>query len=134
MKAFSYLSLLFLSAIALLSCGSSRHLTGINVSPATADAQSYPGGQVPFAATGIYSQAPSPQQLDANSVTWCVGRSSGTCDGNVAIRVTVQNGVAQCNQGFTGTVTILAGTQPMMSNPDGGSQLKVFGTAQLTCP
>ncbi len=134
MNAFAYLSILFLSAITLLSCGSSRHLTAINVSPSTADAQSYPGGQVPFAATGIYSQSPSPQQLNASSVTWCVGSASGNCDGNVVVRVTVQNGVAQCNQGFTGTVTILAGTQPMMSNPDGGSQLSVFGTAQLTCP
>ncbi len=134
MKAFAYLSLLFFSAIALFSCGSSRHLTAINVTPATADAQSYPGGQVPFAATGIYSQAPSPQQLDATTVTWCVGSTSGNCDGNIALRVAVQNGVAQCDQGFTGTVTILAGTQPMMTNPDAGSQLKVFGSAQLTCP
>lgn len=134
MKHLAYLPLLLLSAAALLSCGSSRHLTGINVTPATADAQSYPGGQVPFAATGIYSQAPSPQQLEASSVTWCVGSSSGACDGNVAIRVSVQNGVAQCDQGFTGTVTILAGTQPIMMNPDAGSQLKVFGSSQLTCP
>lgn len=134
MKAFTYLSIFFLSALALLSCGSSRHLTAINVSPATAEAQSYPGGQVPFAATGIYSQAPSPQQLDSTSVTWCVGDSSGICDGNIAIRAAVQNGVAQCDQGFTGTVTILAGTQPLMSNPDGGAHLKVFGSAQLTCP
>ncbi len=134
MKRLASLSLLLLSAAAMLNCGNSRHLTGINVTPATADAQSFPGGQVPFAATGIYNQSPSPQQLDASSVTWCVGSSTGTCDGNIIIPVTVQNGVAQCNQGFTGTVTILAGTQPIMSNPDGGSQLKVFGTAQLTCP
>src|SRR5579872_5272842 len=118
MKRLASLSSLLISAAAMLNCGSSRHLTGIHVTPATADAQSFPRGQVPFAATGTYNQAPSPQQLDASSVTWCVGSSSGTCNGNVVIPVTVQNGVAHCNQGFTGTVTILAGTQPTTSNPD----------------
>ncbi len=105
--------------------------------PATADAQSFPNGQVPFAATGVYSKPPSPQQLSGNTVTWCVGDSSGSgkCAGNIAIGVSIhQDGLAQCNPGFTGTETVLAGTQPVSMNPDAGSQLKIFGSAQLTCP
>jgi hypothetical protein len=46
-----------------------------------------------------------------------------------------QNGVAQCHTGFVGTATILAGNGAVGTmNPDGGSQLKVFGSAKLTCP
>jgi hypothetical protein len=43
--------------------------------------------------------------------------------------------LAQCVPGFTGTATVLAGTGSSSNmNPDGGSQLKLFGAAQLTCP
>lgn len=46
-----------------------------------------------------------------------------------------QNGMAQCNAGFVGTATILAGSGAVgMMNPDQGSQFKVFGSAKLTCP
>jgi len=46
-----------------------------------------------------------------------------------------QTGMAQCDSGFVGTATILAGTQSsVMMNPDQGSQLRIFGSAKLTCP
>jgi len=35
-----------------LACGSSHELQSITVSPASADAQNYPDGEVPFVATG----------------------------------------------------------------------------------
>lgn len=117
-------------------CGSSRQLQSVTLSPASADAQNFPNGQVSFTATGTFSKKPSPLQLTGKDVTWCAGSSSGMCVGNINPGITVdQNGLAQCVPGFTGTVTILAGTKSFsMMNTDGGSQLKIFGTAQLTCP
>jgi hypothetical protein len=75
-------------------------------------------------------------QLTSNDVTWCVGSNRGMCVGNINPGATVdQNGLAQCVPGFAGTATVLAGTgSSSKMNPDGGSQLKIFGAAQLTCP
>ena len=119
-----------------IGCGSSRQLQSVTLSPASADAQNFPNGQVSFTATGTFSKKPSPLQLTDKDVRWCAGSSSGMCVGNINPGITVdQDGLAQCVPGFTGTVTILAGTESSsMMNPDGGSQLKIFGAAQLTCP
>ena len=128
-------SLLLLAVLANGACGSGRQLQSVALSPASADAQNFPNGQVPFAATGTFSKPPSPVQLTSKDVTWCVGSSNGACAGNIATGATVdQNGVAQCVSGFTGTATILAGTGKASMNPDEGAQLTVFGAAQLTCP
>ena len=43
--------------------GSPRLLESISVTPASADAQSFPNGQVQFAAVGTYSQPPSPAPI-----------------------------------------------------------------------
>jgi len=92
--------------------------------------------KVSFRATGAFSRPPSPVQLTSRDVMWCAGSNTGMCMGNINPRVTVnQNGLAQCVPGFTGTATILAGTgSSSIMNPDRGSQLKIFGAAQLTCP
>jgi hypothetical protein len=124
-----------LIALGIASCGSSRQLQSVTLSPASADAQNFSSGQVPFTATGTFSKPPSPAPLTSKDVMWCAGSSSGDCVGNVNPGATVdQNGLAQCLPGFTGTVTILAGTGATITMPDTGSQLKVFGAAQLTCP
>jgi hypothetical protein len=127
---------LFIELLVTSGCGSSRQLNSVAITPAAADAKSFANGQVPFAATGTFSKPPSPSQLTSKDVQWCAGTSNGACVGNINPGISVdQNGVAQCNIGFVGTATVLAGTAastPM--NPDGGSQLKVFGSAQLTCP
>jgi hypothetical protein len=125
-----------LIALGIVGCANSRQLQSVTLSPASADAQNFPNGQVSFTATGAFSKAPSPVQLTSKDVMWCAGSSGGMCVGNINPGVTVdQNGLAQCLPGFTGTVTILAGTgSSSMMNPDGGSQLKTFGAAQLTCP
>jgi hypothetical protein len=103
--------------------------------PAVADAKDFPNGQVPLTAMGTFNKPPSPEKLTSLDVSWCVGSSMGVCNGNIAGGATVdQNGLAQCRPNFTGTVTILAGKGPMAMNPDQGSQLTVFGSAQLTCP
>jgi len=127
--------LVFLAAFLSSGCGANRQLQSVNLSPATADAKSFPGGQVPFTATGSFNKPPSPTPLTSNDVTWCVGSGTGQCDGNIAQRATVdQNGLAQCESAFVGTVTILAGTAGTPMNPDEGQPLKVFGSATLTCP
>jgi hypothetical protein len=128
--------LVLFATLLISGCGSSRQLQSVTLSPTSADAQSFPGGQVPFAASGTFSKPPSPSNLTSKDVQWCVGSSMGACVGNINPGATVdQNGVAQCNVGFVGTATILAGNVLSTSmNPDGGSQLKVFGSAKLTCP
>ena len=135
--------LLFLVALATLSCGNSdRKLESVTLDPPAADAKNFPSGQVQFSATGTFSQPPSPATLTSQDVAWCVGTltnemnpTAGTCVGNVAPFATVdQNGLARCSPFSQGTVYILAGTPGPMLMPDEGSQLKVFGSAQLTCP
>ena len=118
-------------------CGNSRQLQSVAVSPATANAQNFPNGQVQFSATGTFNKPPSPQPLTAKDVTWCVatGPDTGACAGNINKGAFVDtNGVANCVANFSGTATILAGQAMPSMNPDGGSQLRVFGKAQLVCP
>ena len=119
--------------LAMLGCGNSK-LTSVSLSPNVADAQNFPGGQVQYAAMGTYSSSSKPVPL--TNVTWCIGSATGGCNGNIAAAAFVSgNGLAQCLTGAVGTVTVIAGSggRPP-SNPDGGYQLAVFGTAQLTCP
>lgn len=109
-----------LLVLLLAGCGSVRPIA---VSPASADAQNFPGGIVQFSATG------------ASSPVWCIGSTNGMCNGNIVSPATIDTtGRAQCVAGRSGTVTILAGTGLRVTNPDGSSQLAHFGSAQLTCP
>lgn len=55
------LSLLLFVVLTTPGCGNNRsnsQLLSINVTPATADIQNYPGGLVPFAALGTFSAPP----------------------------------------------------------------------------
>jgi len=108
-------------ALALIGCGQNKTST-IGVIPAFAEAQNFPGGVVPFTATGV----PNP--------TWCIGTTSGHCNGNIASAASIDSGGhALCSQGRSGTVTVLAGTDLTNGLPDTGGQLSAFGNAQLTC-
>jgi hypothetical protein len=135
MKWFLSLSACLGMLFAALGCGSGRQLQSVALTPTTADAQNFANGHVQFTATGTFSQKPSPVLLTSRDVGWCVGSDSGTCPGNIASGAIVdQNGLAQCAPNFTGTVTVLAGSGPAVTMPDGPSQLKIFGKAKLTCP
>jgi hypothetical protein len=119
--------------LGMLGCGGGG-LSSVSLSPAVADAQNFPNGQVQFTAMGTYGG--SSKMVPLTKVTWCVGSATGGCNGNIAAAAFVDsNGVAHCNNLAAGTVTIVAGTggQPPPI-PDEGYQLKVYGTAQLTCP
>jgi hypothetical protein len=138
-QLFSFL--LLAAAAIMLACGSSQHsqqtLQSVTLSPASADAQNYPNGQVQFTATGTFATMPSP--VTPLPVTW------NTCNVNGQPQISVSTtGVAQCNAGAVGTFVVEAtGTQ----NLDGGQCLAIMAcgsagedcegihtTAQLTCP
>jgi len=142
LASFSALFLLLSAALLLLSCGSNRRLQSVTIDPPAADAKDFPSGQVQFVATGTFSKPPSPASLMNQEVTWCVGSATnvlnptaGMCVGNIVPFATVdQNGLAQCATSSHGSVFILAGTMSSSVMPDMGSQLKIFGSATLTCP
>jgi len=120
-----------------LGCGSSnRHLQSITVSPATADAKDFSGGQVQFSAMGNYSAAP--MQGPIGSVQWCASSSAGVCTSTtVKPGVTIsQAGLAQCDAGSMGTWTINANSPPTQAGNPGGEigANFAFGSATLTCP
>src|SRR5579862_1080818 len=127
--------LLLIGAIAL-ACGSStpRLAQSLTVTPATADASSYPNGQVPFTATAYYTTKPSP--VSPVTATW------GACLQSAATKdVTVSaNGVAHCAAGAAGSYTVwayvMSGAQvcPLYLTECGGDGCQVTGTAQITCP
>ena len=133
---------LFFLLLAILSCGSNRQLQSVTIQPATADAKSFRNGQVQFTATGIFSGSSVPVRLTSKDVTWCYGGTTaqasspqGICEGGIAQFAGVdQNGIAECSPTFQGSVYILAGTPARSANPDGATQLTVYGAEQLTCP
>lgn len=120
MRQIVKVAIALLTAVIAVGCGQAP----IQVSPATADAKNFTGGVVSFTASGV------------SNPTWCIGTSKGLCNGNIAgVPATVDSsGHAQCIQGESGTVTIIAGRGTRVQIPDTGEQLSPFGTAQLTCP
>jgi len=137
-RAGSCSSLLLLAAALLTqACGTpstTRVVQTITISPSQADAQNYPGGKVPFTATGYYNTMPSP--ITPQQATW------GACfQGGITASVTVTaSGVAQCAAGAAGTFTVWAydmnasGATCNAVTACGGGCGRVTGTAQLTCP
>jgi hypothetical protein len=131
---------LSLAACVNLACGSSRKIESINVVPSAADAQDYPGGKVPFIATGHYSKTPtSVTPLQAGWGAASINQVIGPPTDAVSVDA---NGVAQCNAGASGTYLVAAWVNvpykgPAFSCPAtlyGDSCSSVVGTARLTCP
>jgi len=130
------LFLIFFS-LGIAGCGgsmsSSRQLQGLTVSPASADAQAFPGGKVQFTATGTFSMAPV--TVTSPAVLWSIGSPFGSPPVNIPASVDA-TGLAQCN-GFVGKVIVEA-TAP--SEPEipilqmTSMTSTVSGMAQMTCP
>jgi len=150
----------FLSIVSLVSaawitlaCGGgdprqsdSRPLQSITLSPASADAQDYPDGKVPFVATGHYSSPPTtvtplPANWAAESVQIVNGiETVGPANGAVSVDA---NGVAQCAAGSSGMYLVVAWDIQDPTLQVSCACLTFFGepccnscqgTAQLTCP
>jgi hypothetical protein len=131
----SLLVSIFVATI-LTACGSAvpRTLQTVSISPATADARTFPRGEVQFAATAYYNK--SPMQVAPISASW------GACDQNHPTPdITVSPaGVAQCSASAQGTYLIWAFAPDganMSCTPTAacaGGCSRMTGTALLTCP
>lgn len=129
---------LILAASLALSCGTGSQnnkdpLVSITLTPATADAQDFPSGQVQFVATGYYI---NPSRTVSPLVAgW------GTCyQGATTNKISIiASGVAQCAPGAVGAFTVWANDPPLPNVACNaitacGGGCFVAGTAQLTCP
>ena len=127
--------ILLASVLATLSttgCGSSgvnRVLESIQVTPASADAQTFANGDVQFTATGKFSRPPSPAP-----VTFTAPYSGSWLVSDPTIASITQNGVAQCAPGASGIVTVTAIASTNSCHSTGCTSTAVSGTAKLTCP
>jgi hypothetical protein len=132
--------LAFLVALATLisSCSSSdpnsgRVLYSISVTPATADAQTFPNGQVTFTASGMFSVAPSPAALTFAAPYAGQFNVANPTNPPESIATVVSTGdssvTVQCAPGATGTVQVVAS-----AFANNGTNTVVTGSAQLTCP
>jgi hypothetical protein len=146
MKNFGLFLLLVLAAAIMLACGSQPPIASncgstttatndgmpqsISVCPATADAASYPGGQVPFIATGNFNSGPTPVTPLKVQVWGVCQQNSPTSDVSIT-----SSGVAQCQAGASGTYQVFASdeTNCLAIGPCGNG-CYVTGRAQLTCP
>jgi hypothetical protein len=123
-----------------------RMMQSLMVTPAAADAQKSPNGQVQFTATGTFSMAP--MTVMSPPVLWSVGNPSfmaatPTPMSNMSTAVAAatgpsidSNGLAQCN-GFNGMVTIeaTAPADPSISISQMSQMTRnVTGMAKLSCP
>lgn len=118
--------LLAATSLSGVGCGnntSPRLLQSISVTPASADAHSFPNGQVQFTVMATYNQAPSPAPITASQ--WLLSESN--------IATISQSGVAQCIPGASGVVTVKA-VVPAPCSGTGCTSVVLSGNAQLTCP
>ena len=149
-----FLSFLLLVGVVIAGCGgnmtgmpssSARQMVSLMVTPASADAQASPGGQVQFMATATFNMAP--MTVASPQVMWSIGNpfptptpmmmSGKMATSSMTPTPTVSpTGMARCN-GFMGMVTIqaTAPADPAMSiSQMSGMTSNVVGMAQMTCP
>lgn len=153
--------LIFILAIA--GCGgstmatSTRQMQSLMVTPASADAQTFPAGQIQFTATATFNMAP--MTVNSPQVMWSIGNpfpmatpmpmpmsmsqgasrksstsaSASSMGGTPSVNA---NGLAQCN-GFVGNVTVqaTAPTDPSTAISQMSAMTPmVAGMAQMMCP
>lgn len=118
-------------ALALISCGSSKKLQSIAITPATADAKDYPNGQVQYTAAGTYTDGSRVKPL---TVLWSPGPPWLMMPWSVQVNA---NGVASCGTSPAGTYPVWAGAPTNMSTSVSSMNQTtpmVSATAQLLCP
>ena len=105
-------------------------LESISLCPATADARSYPAGEVQFTPTGVYSTSPM-EVTPLQTTGW------GACQGGVSTNdvVVSQTGVAKCAAGASGVYSIYTSVPTECEHVGPcGTGCMVSGYAKLTCP
>lgn len=135
MGKFRFLCLFAIPVLAAisLSCSSSGGLKSVAITPATADAQTAPNGQVQFTAMGTYpgqSQSVTVNALWWTSQPWVIAPTPSP-------GITIDsNGLASCTN-LTGTFNLWA-TAPKDQTTSVSKMTKstpqVTATAQMTCP
>jgi hypothetical protein len=137
-RKISFIGTFWLAALAacLPSCSTSdpnyaRVLTSITVTPATADAQNFPDGQVVFTAAGTFNVAPSPGPVSSNPPYSGQFVVNNPATGAIANIVSTGNSTAtvECVAGVSGTVEI-----DMSAYANNDTTTVIGGYAQLTCP
>lgn len=134
------LSFALLVALATLisSCSSGdanlgRVLFSVSVTPATADAHNFPGGQVVFTASGMFNLPPSPAPLTftAPYVGQFVVLNPTNPPATIATVVSTGNSTVtvQCASEASGTVPVVAS-----ASANNGTDTVITGSAALTCP
>jgi hypothetical protein len=132
------LSLILLAA-GIAGCGGSamtsgRMLQTLTITPASADAKSFPGGKVQFTAAGTFNVAPV--TVTSATVLWSIGNPFATPPPGMPQASVDATGLAQCN-GLVGNAIIEATAPSEPEIPLQGmtpSTPAVSGTATLICP
>jgi hypothetical protein len=135
-RYFACVFVVALLAAALVSCSTvnpndGRVLTSISVTPVTADAQTYPNGQVTYTATGSFSIPPltGPVTFTAPYTgQFVVDNPTGQTIANIVSSGTGTITV-QCAAGASATVFISAS-----ASANNGTTTVVNASGQLTCP
>jgi len=135
----TYLALVIaLFAAALTSCATNppdpgRVLLAITVTPATADAATYPNGQVTFTAAGTFSVAPTPAPLPSTAPYSGQFFVANPTNPPMAIATIIATGnstaTVQCSPGVSGIVQVVAS-----GSANNSTSTVITGSAQLTCP
>lgn len=128
---------LLVVAVITISCATSnpnfnRILSSIVVTPATADAQNSPNGQVLYSANGTFTQQPF-TVLVPSTPPYSVAFTVGTTNTKQVIATIVTQGqgtaAVQCVAGMSGTVLVAA-----VASANNGTTATISGAAQITCP
>jgi hypothetical protein len=125
---------LLLVAIAMLACGGSNRLQSLSISPATADAQNFPNGQVQFTAMGMLGGS---SQASPVSARWWTNQP-WTAPPTAAIINLSSTGLAQCfplAPAGTYQIWAVAPADPNLPVSEMTMTTKqLSATAQITCP
>ena len=129
--AVAAIALLALAACQSVNQNSGRVLTSITVTPTTADASTYPNGQVTFTATGQFNIPPLTGPVTFTSPyngAFVVANPSGQTIANI-VSTGTGTVTVQCEAGVSQSVDVVA-----TASANNGTATTVTAQAQLTCP
>jgi hypothetical protein len=132
-------ALLLAGLLLAISCGGGQSqslLQTVTVNPTAANAENFPNGEVPFVATGYYTN-PNHTVTPLTAAAWTVCSNGGP----TADIILTQSGTAQCASSAHGTYSInataMSGSRDCPAITPCGvivGGCTTSGVAQLTCP